>query len=197
MGEAQRLFIDALRQALQMKPQRFSVDWLINKPLREHFRERYDAAMAVFDALGGDRDGLDAKRIMKLVPDAYLPQPYNCLVEFDEVQHFTRFKQKALELYPLDFAYGFDVAQWLACCRRSWTEAEAKGASGYRARKPEFPFEGGRHAQRAFFDMFRDFLPPLWGLRPTVRVSELEFRTGSASPGQLKKLIESRLQKKE
>ena len=193
MGEAQRLFIDALRQALQMKPQRFSVDWLMNKPLREHFRERYDAAMAVFDALGGDRDGLDAKRIVKLVPDAYLPQPYNCLVEFDEVQHFTRFKQKALELYPAAYTYGFHVGEWLDYCRRHRVEAEAKGQPGYRKPTQDFPFPDGRHAQRAFFDMFRDFLPALWGLRPTVRVSEFEFRDGSASPGHLKKLIQSRL----
>ena len=193
MGKAQKLFLEVVQQALKVEPQRFTANWFINKPRKEHFRVRYDAAMAVFDALGGNGDGLDSKGTRKLNPDAYLPPPYNCLIEYDEVQHFTRFKQKALELYPATYTYGFSVGEWLDRCKRHRVAAEAKGQPGYRKPTEDFPFPGGRHSQRAFLDMFRDFLPPLWGLRPTVRVSEFEFRPGSDNPIELKRLIESRL----
>jgi hypothetical protein len=40
-------------------------------------------------------------------------------------------------------------------------------ADRYRAGKPtrDFPFAGGRRAQRAYFDAFRDLVAPSFGLR--------------------------------
>jgi len=148
--------------------------------------------MTVFRALGGDPKGLGQKRPRRLAPDAYLPAPYNCLFEYDEAQHFTRHRRVTLDHYPTEFLYGFAVDKWQAYCDKYSLVAEAKGAAGYRAPKIEFPFEGGRHAQRALFDTLRDFAPPLHGLCPTIRVSEFEFNPRRDPPKALMALIESR-----
>src|SRR3990172_5879350 len=103
MRRAQCQFLLDVQEALGVKPRKFNAQWLINKPTMEHFGERYGSAMAVFRALRGDPIGLEEKRKKRLTPDAYLPAPYNCLIEFDEVQHFTRFKQAALNRYPRDY----------------------------------------------------------------------------------------------
>jgi hypothetical protein len=148
--------------------------------------------MAVFAALNGSRPGLAAKRAQRLTPDAYLPSPYNCLVEYDEEQHFTTWKQTALSHYPANFEYGFDIAHWLALCKVHWREAEEKGPAGYRKPTKDFPFANGRHAQRAWLDSFRDFLPVLYGLNPTIRVAQFEFDSRIDDLTKLKPLIQSR-----
>ena len=58
----------------------------------------------------------------------------------------------------------------------------------------------GRAAQRAFFDTFRDWLPTLHGLNPTVRLAEFEVKpilngkvTGEAAKTYMKRLICERL----
>ncbi len=167
----ERLLPSSLNTAIDKK-RRFP--WFKNKPLPEHFGEFYGKAMDIFRALDGDEQGLQSKRLVQLVPDCYLPPPYNCLVEFDEVQHFTAYKLKALQLYPAQIRYGFDLDYYKELCQKYSEEALLKGAGTYRAPKVEFPFENGRAAQRAFFDMFRDFLPTLHGLNPTVRITEFE-----------------------
>lgn len=92
------------------------------------------------------------------------------MLEVDELQHFTPYKSIALEAYPIDAELGFDLAEYISLCQRYGMEALSKGPLGYRASKPEFPFEYGRAAQRAYFDAFRDLLAPLHGLRPTLRI---------------------------
>lgn len=54
-------------------------------------------------------------------------------------------------------------------------EALKKGPSGYRKPTKEFTFINGRATQRAFFDAFRDIQPTLFGLKPTIRLSEFEI----------------------
>jgi hypothetical protein len=70
-------------------------------------------------------------------------------------------------LYPQG-SDSFDVAGVLAPL------AMSKGTGGYRRSTQEFPFPGGRHAQRALFDITRDLLPVRHGLRPTIRTSEFD-----------------------
>ncbi|MBI1923980.1 hypothetical protein HYR99_06995, partial [Candidatus Poribacteria bacterium] len=64
----------------------------------------------------------------------------------------------------------------------------------------DFPFVNGRAAQRAFFDTFRDVLPPLHGLRPTLRLAEFEVAeilngtlTGQAAKELVSSLLTQRL----
>lgn len=39
------------------------------------------------------------------------------IVEYDERQHFTEQRAKALELYPTDLRLGFDREKWIAACQ--------------------------------------------------------------------------------
>lgn len=201
MGKNQQMIEGLLQNSLNIvidKKKRFP--WLKNKPAPEDFDKFYGVAMDIFNALGGNEKGLGRKRLIRLVPDCYLPPPYNCLFEFDEIQHFTEYKLKALQLYPDQIQYGFDLDYYKRLCQKYSQEALRKGAGTYRAPKVEFPFENGRAAQRAFFDMFRDFLPTLHELNPTIRITELELEDilkGRLSHYQARKnlqqLIQSRL----
>ena len=58
----------------------------------------------------------------------------------------------------------------------------------------------GRAAQRAFFDTFRDWLPSLHGLNPTVRLAEFEVNpilngqlTGDTAKVYMERLLCERL----
>jgi len=151
-------------------------EWLINKPLKDHFKNRYNSIMKIFSVLNGDITGLNSKHQMKLSPDAYFSNEWNFIFEFDELQHFTKYKKAVLENYPDDLILGFDKKEYIRLCDKYQIEALKKGPPGYRKPKDEFPFENGRAAQRAFFDAFRDFLPEMYDLNPTIRISEFEVR---------------------
>ena len=67
---------------------RAQFDWLRNKPCRQHFGEYYDAVMELYAELGGNWEGTTAKTDGYLIPDAYFPEPYRFIFEFDELQTF-------------------------------------------------------------------------------------------------------------
>jgi hypothetical protein len=65
----------------------------------------------------------------------------------------------------------FSIDQWKQICKVNKDKADK-----YRKSKTttDFDFEGGRTAQRAYLDCFRDLLPQQNGLKPTVRINEFE-----------------------
>ena len=70
----------------------------------------------------------------------------------------------------------------------------------FRRRTADFPYVNGRAAQRAFFDTFRDWLPPQHGLNPTVRLAEFEVTrilngelTGNDAKTYMERLICNRI----
>ena len=175
-------------------------DWLRNKPTPEHFGDCYPKILHLFEELGGDKDGLFAKADGYLTPDAYFPEPCHFIFEFDELQHFTAPRQKTLTLYPADVPLAFDREQYLRFCAQHHDSALRKGTDRFRRKTADFPFLNGRAAQRAFFDTFRDWLPPLHGLRPTLRIAEFEVAdilrgelVGKAARDHVAALLEQRL----
>jgi len=177
VGDKQRLIIEIMQEVLQEPAQiNISFNWLNNKHLPEDFGIYYDNIEIIFDALNGDKSGMDNKSGRVLKPDCYFGGEYNFIFEFDELQHFTTYKKIVLQNYPTDLEYGFNLPQYIRYCDNYSREALKKGPAGYRKPKDEFPFENGRAAQRAFFDAFRDILPTLHGLNPTLRISEFEVR---------------------
>jgi hypothetical protein len=175
-------------------------DWLRNKPTPEHFGDCYPKILHLFEELGGDKDGLFAKADGYLTPDAYFPEPYHFIFEFDELQHFTAPRQKTLTLYPADVPLAFNRREYLRFCAQHHEPALRKGTDRFRRKTADFPFLNGRAAQRAFFDTFRDWLPPLYGLRPTLRIAEFEVAdilrgelVGKAARDHLAALLEQRL----
>ncbi|MDE0635063.1 MAG: hypothetical protein OXI43_04310 [Candidatus Poribacteria bacterium] len=179
---------------------RAQFDWLCNKPSREHFGDYYDILMELYDELRGDWEGTSAKADGFLTPDAYFPEPYHFIFEFDELQHFTQFREQTFRFYPEDVPLAYAPEKYLKFCQQYHTEALAKGPDRFRRATADFPYVNGRAAQRAFFDTFRDWLPPQHGLNPTVRLAEFEVKpilngelTGDAAKAHIKKLICERL----
>ena len=82
------------------------------------------------------------------------------IVEFDESQHFTAPRKKALSLYPKDLKLGFDRDRWQDLC-----DIENKHDG-------EPPF---RDEQRAWYDALRDFAPVLLGIKPTIRLYARDY----------------------
>ena len=179
---------------------RAQFDWLINKPSPIHFGKYYPKIVDLFEKMDGDWAGLSAKADGYLTPDAYFPAPYNFIFEFDELQHFTAFRQVTLGDYPEDLALGFDRQSYLQLCGKHQEMAIQKGTDRFRRKTADFPFPNGRAAQRAFFDTFRDWLPRLHGLKPTLRLAEFEVTNilsgeliGDAAKDYIRSLIEQRL----
>jgi hypothetical protein len=175
-------------------------DWLRNKPTPEHFGDCYPKILHLFEELGGDKDGLFAKADGYLTPDAYFPEPCHFIFEFDELQHFTAPRQKTLTLYPADVPLAFNRREYLRFCAQHHDSALRKGTDRFRRKTADFPFLNGRAAQRAFFDTFRDWLPPLHGFRPTLRIAEFEVAdilrgelVGKAARDHVAALLEQRL----
>ncbi|MDM7933427.1 hypothetical protein [Tabrizicola sp.] len=181
MGQSEKIFIDLLRSLTRVEPRTFP--WLINK-----FGADDIPIKNVFSALNGDLQGLAGKKEMKLRPDAFLPD-LNCLIEFDEVQHFTSQREIALSLYPDGLSFGYERDSYISLCKRYGTIAAKKGAAGYRRPTAEFPFVGGRHFQRAFFDTLRDILPLRNGLSPTIRIPEFEMLNKGALMEKISRLV--------
>ena len=181
---------------------RAQFDWLRNKPRREDFGEYYDALIALYTALEGDWEGTTAKTDGYLTPDAYFPEPYHFIFEFDELQHFTQFRERTFQFYPANIKIAYAPQKYRQFCQQHHTAALAKGPDRFRRHTADFPYTNGRAAQRAFFDTFRDWLPPLHGLNPTLRISEFEVApilneelTDTAAKAYMYRLLRQRLTK--
>ena len=175
-------------------------DWLCNKPRRIDFGEHYDAVMALYADLNGDWEGTTAKAEGYLIPDAYFPEPYHFIFEFDELQHFTQYRARTFQFYPTNITFAYAPQQYHQFCQQHHVAALAKGPDRFRRHTADFPYPNGRAAQRAFFDTFRDWLPPLHGLNPTVRLAEFEVisilngeLTGNAAKTYIERLLCERL----
>jgi hypothetical protein len=145
-----------------------SVAWLTNRGhLEVDFadqleRDRAAAIAKIYGALGGDEQLLAGKRRGSDPRLDLVIHGEALAVEIDEIQHFTSDRLVALDLYPRDAAVGFDIEHYRTLIER-WRYAGDR----YRASKSctDFPFAGGRRAQRAYFDAFRDLVGPVFGLR--------------------------------
>jgi hypothetical protein len=112
--------------------------------------------------LGGDERLLASKRAgMRPRLDFRLPER-DLVIEIDEVQHFTSERLESLRRYPRAGEIAFDLEHYSFLIGR-WRDT----ADRYRAAKPavDFPFAGGRRAQRAYFDACRDLAAPKFALR--------------------------------
>jgi very-short-patch-repair endonuclease len=79
------------------------------------------------------------------------------IIEVDEIQHFTSDRLTTLRAYPEGANCAFDIEHYCALVDR-WRQRGDR----YRAAKSatDFPFAGGRRAQRAYFDACRDLTAP-------------------------------------
>lgn len=101
--------------------------------------------------------------------DLFVPEP-GFIFEYDESQHFTLPRKKALEHYPASLKLGFNKERWIELCGK----IDAKDAD------PPY-----RDEQRAWYDTIRDFLPAMKGFNPTVRIFMQDFKWCSLNPDKL------------
>ncbi|GAB3572539.1 hypothetical protein GCM10027405_39440 [Arthrobacter alkaliphilus] len=93
------------------------------------------------------------------------------VIEYDEGQHFNKFRNVLLGNYPDIVPVAFDKERWMIRCT---THEDIRGGGFSKPRPPLFPMDGGRNYQRAFRDMLADVLPPARGWRPTLRIGHFE-----------------------
>lgn len=171
VGAAQTAFAAAaIRDGIVLTPAK--VPW-INQ--QGHFGLPDQAGSArrslsvIFDALGGVASDQTAKRTTALRGDFY-HEPSRTFIETDESQHFTSFRLKSLELYPVETRLGFDLSEYLELCRTLAPTSDkyfaAKDAKGFGS--------GGRQRQRAYNDALRDLAIPAMGHPAVIRVPILD-----------------------
>ena len=169
-------------------------DWFVNKHLREHFAEQFLTIDKIFNTLNGNFTANQSKRTKSLDCDAYFGGKYNFIFEFDEFQHFTSARLKTLNLYSKTLKVNFQISEWKKLC-----ELNKFKADNYRHSKTtaDFNFEGGRTAQRAYLDCFRDLLPKRNNLNPTLRINEFEvadiYNNNAASCKKIENILKVRL----
>lgn len=169
VGEQQAL-ITQIFSSVQDAPIGFGgFNWLINQHRQQDFLQYYSLIENILTALEGNPNA--GKRTQRLPYDAYFGEPFNFILEYDEHQHFSTARLKTLDFYPANLQVGFSIEEYKGYCQQFHF-----GADKYRYSKKtkDFNFPGGRTAQRAYLDCFRDILPPLHGLKPTVRISKFE-----------------------
>ena len=170
--DRQKLITGILSEILNEPAQTdIKFEWFINKHLKADFGKFYSKINDIFDFLNGNFQVNQMKRTIKLECDAYFGGEYNFLFEFDEFQHFSSYRAKTFDFYPTGLETNFDIEKWGKYCSEYYHKADK-----YRENKrtKDFDFIGGRTAQRAYLDCFRDFLPVIHGLNPTLRISEFE-----------------------
>jgi len=128
----------------------------------ENFKGRpyYNKLREIYEALQsykGFKEFVKAKTLPNC--DFFIPNP-GFIVEFDESQHFTLPRKIALGMYPSNLELGFNREKWIRLCEQ------------INAKDNDPP---NRDEQRAWYDTLRDFLPAIFGLKPTVRLFAKDF----------------------
>lgn len=120
------------------------------------------ALRAVHNQLRGDEQLLASKRSGSSPRLDFVLPAEKLIIEVDETQHFTSDRLATLRMYPDDLDYAFDI-EYYCHLVESWRNR----ADRYRAAKTarDFPFAGGRRAQRAYFDACRDLTASAHGFR--------------------------------
>lgn len=137
--------------------------WVTNRsPLGDDFpappRVRY-RLMAVHARLGGDWSRLEQKRRTHLSFDLQVDE--DILIEIDWRHHFSSARMTTLDFYK-DLEHALDVDQYRELCARFSGDADRYQSKREAA---DFPFPGGRTAQRAYFDVVKDLLAAANGYR--------------------------------
>lgn len=195
VGDRQKLITEIVSKVLNEQAQTSKkFDWFINKHGKENFGKHFSTIDKIFKLLNGDITANQTKRSVALDCDAYFGGQHNFIFEFDEFQHFSSSRLKTIESYPTGLKVNFDLENWKKLCQTHKDKAD-----NYRKTKTttDFNFVGGRTAQRAYLDCFRDLLPEIQGLNPTLRINEFEVvgisRIDKEACNKIEQLLKSKL----
>jgi len=129
--------------------------WLV-VPKLDEIEEPLASIFEALRAMRGFSNFAGAGRSLRC--DFYIPHE-RLIVEYDERQHFTLQRAKALELYPAALSLEFDRQEWIKTC------------NSIKATDPNPPY---RDEQRAFYDSLRDILAAHNGYR-LIRFRQGDF----------------------
>lgn len=195
VGDKQKLITEIVSKVLGEQAQtNYGFDWFINRHTKEDFGNHFTTIDEIFKVLNGNLSANQSKRSVALECDAYFGGEFNFIFEFDEFQHFSSSRLETIKLYPTDLKLNFDLATWKELCIKHKGKADK-----YRKTKTtlDFNFVGGRTAQRAYFDCFRDLLPDIHGLNPTLRINEFEVigitKNNKENCNRIEQLLKSKL----
>ncbi|GHT28443.1 hypothetical protein AGMMS49574_02760 [Bacteroidia bacterium] len=195
IGDKQKLITEIVSEVLGEQAQdKIKFEWFINKHTKENFGKYFATIDNIFKSLNGDTIKNQSKRLVPLKCDAFFGGKLNFIFEFDEFQHFSSARLKTFECYPSELKLNFSLEEWEKLCA-----VHKDRADKYRHSKttPDFDFPGGRTAQRAYMDCFRDFLPEIQGLNPTLRINEFEvidiYSINKYSYNKIEKILNKKL----
>jgi len=144
--------------------------WDLGLPSKiEEYRDRsvsedLDKIYKSLQTLRGNDKFVKSSRLPKV--DFFIPGN-NIIIEFDESQHFTAPREKALENYPLGLQVGFSIEKWRSLCQKLHQHDND-------------PFY--RDEQRAWYDTLRDFAPSILGSGQTIRLYSRDLIWCSLNP---------------
>ncbi|MFT5366086.1 MAG: hypothetical protein ACI8V2_001028 [Candidatus Latescibacterota bacterium] len=160
--------------------------WLLSVPDQAVYRDVWDDVSAVYETLVDGRWGLrdrlqeyaeDLKGGRQRV-DIWFDEPFNCMVEFDETQHFNPFRLKTLQAWQGYANCSFDYDHYLALAGATTIPAGTTGFQRLKNFDPLFPpmlageAQDNRIRQRAFRDFLKDITPLVVPrMNPTIRIS--------------------------
>jgi hypothetical protein len=195
VGDKQKLITEIVSKVLSEQAQTSKkFDWFVNKHSKDNFGKNFSTIDKIFKSLNGDIIANQTKRSVGLDCDAYFGGQFNFIFEFDEFQHFSSSRLKTIENYPTGLNVNFDLPNWKRIC-----QIHMEKADNYRKTKTtkDFNFVGGRTAQRAYLECFRDLLPEIQGLNPTLRINEFEVvgisRVDKEACNKIEQLLKTKL----
>lgn len=163
-------------------------EWLISTPDHKTYECVWNEVSQVYKALVDGQWTLasrleaykDELKLGRQRADIWFGEPVNCMLEFDETQHFNQYRLKTLEGWQDYSKCAFDVTHYKAL---SGAVTIPPGTTGFQRLKrpdPLFPpmlngeAQDNRMRQRAFRDFLKDITPfVVPNVNPTIRVSYL------------------------
>ncbi len=176
----------ALKAGLPLAKGR-AVSWLsgrghLNPAVTDAPRAALTALASIHRFLGGDAGALAGKKPGNPPTPDLVHTETGCIIEVDEVQHFTTARLLTLDHYPDGVALGFDPDEYRRLIQRWRVKADAAFAHRTSA---DFPERGGRQSQRAYNDALRNLLAPVYTGLPAIRIP-VPDSSPSAAFGRLK-----------
>ncbi len=160
--------------------------WLSSVPDQTVYKDVWDDVSAVYETLVDGRwtlsDRLQAfsgkLRSGQQRVDIWFEEPFNCIVEFDETQHFNQFRYKTLQAWD---GYAHSLSNYDHYLALSGATVIPPGKSPFQRLRnfdPLFPplldgeEQDNRMRQRAFRDFLKDITPMVMPqVNPTIRMS--------------------------
>lgn len=178
---------ELLNERFKIMPQ-YSLEvtnsWLKNSPSKEIHEKKWKEISQVYSDLVENKYDLD--KVLKDYAnqinygsqrtDIWFHHPFNFAVEFDESQHFNKFRYVTLRHYSDTNCFSFDLELYKTIADSKIVKPGTSGFQKLKSFDPLFPemLEGNRQnnrpRQRAFRDYLKDITPVLMGFNPTIRI---------------------------